>query len=67
MRGVADVLNYHAYVLDKTGHVIKRHEFESSSDEAALKYARRYVDGRDVEVRQRERMVALLRSEKRGV
>lgn len=61
------MLDYLAFVLDNAGHVTKRHEFRASDDAAALKYSRQYVHGRDVEVRQHERVVGLLRSEKRGV
>lgn len=62
------MLDYLAFVLDKTGHVTKRHEFRASDDAAALKHAHKYVHrGHDVEVRHHERVVGLLRSEKRGV
>lgn len=57
------MLTYRAYVLDKNGHVMKRHDFEAVHDEDALRHARQYVDGHDVEVWQLDRVVKLLTSQ----
>ena len=52
---------YRAYVIGRDGHIIKRHEFAASLDDAALKHAHQYVDGSDVEVWQDSRKVGLLK------
>jgi hypothetical protein len=51
---------YYAYILDDADHVRKRHDFETADDAAALKHARRWVDGCNVEVWQFARLVAKL-------
>ena len=51
---------YYAYILDKADHIRKRHDFEAADDAAALKHARQWVDGCDVEVWQVARIVAKL-------
>ena len=55
------MVGYRAFVMGTTGEVVKRHDFVSTDDAAALEYARRYVDYRDVEVWQLHRRVGLLR------
>jgi hypothetical protein len=55
------VAEYRAYVLGKAGHILSRHAFESPDDAAALEQARRYLDGSDVEVWERDRLVGTLR------
>ena len=52
---------YRAYRLDEKGHVLQRIEFEAEDDAAALGNAQQYVDGHDVEVWQRERVVGKLK------
>ena len=59
--GVGAMAFYRAYVLARDGHIIKRHEFDASLDDAALKHAQQYVDGSDVEVWQSNRKVGLLK------
>jgi hypothetical protein len=49
--------DYRAYVL---GHIIQRYDFFSLDDEAAKTHAKRYVDGYDIELWQRDRKVAFL-------
>jgi hypothetical protein len=53
--------HYRAFVLDKDRHIMKRHDFEAANDDDALKHARQYVDGHDVEVWQLKRIVATLK------
>jgi hypothetical protein len=55
------VSDYRAFVLNDAGHVIKRHDFEAQDDARAVQIARQYVDGHDVEVWQRARMVGKLK------
>ena len=55
------MVGYRAFVMGMTGEVMKRHDFMSTDDAAALEHARRYVDYRDVEVWQLHRRVGLLR------
>ena len=54
------LVGYRAYVLGRSGHILIRHKFRSANDKAALKHARRYLEKHDVEVWQRDRLVALL-------
>ena len=56
--------DYRAYLLDDNDHIVKRHDFEAANDDAALKIARQYVDGHDVEVWQRQSFVRRLKHEK---
>jgi hypothetical protein len=53
--------HYRTFVLDKDHHIMKRHDFEVANDDAALKHARQYVDGHEVEVWQLKRIVATLK------
>jgi len=48
------------------GQIVRRFEFQSSDDEEAVKHARQYVDGHDVEVWQDLRVVKLLPSTTKG-
>jgi hypothetical protein len=58
--GVSQVVDYRAYELDAKGHVKRRIDFEADDDAAALQHARQYVDGHDVEVWMRDRVVGKL-------
>ena len=51
---------YRAFVIGPDGHVALRYDFSAADDEAARAYAKRYVDGYDVEVWQLERRVAVI-------
>lgn len=53
--------DYRAFVLNAEGHVTKRHDFEADDDVQAVQIARQYVDGHDVEVWQRDRMIGKLK------
>jgi len=55
------VTKYRAFALGSGGVVLKRHDFISPNDEAALEHARHYVENYDVEVWQLHRRVGLLR------
>jgi hypothetical protein len=41
---------YRAYVVGRDGHFMDAHAFFAENDDAALKYARQFVDGHDVEL-----------------
>ena len=50
---------YRAYLVDGRGHIGRPpHVFESDDDGTAITQAKQYVDGCDVELWDRERMVA---------
>ena len=57
----AVMVRYRAFVMGTTGAVMKRHDFMSTDDAAALEHALQYVDYRDVQVWQLHRRVGLLR------
>lgn len=59
--GVGAVADYRAYVLAKSGNILKRHDFDALNDAAALEHARQYVDEQDIEVWQLGRVVGLLK------
>jgi hypothetical protein len=52
-------------MVDDDGRIVRRHDLEAEDDEMALKHARQYVDGHDVELWQRARVVAKLTSKPR--
>ena len=51
---------YYAYILGGDGHIQRREDFDALDDEAAVARARQWVDGRDIEIWQGARMVAVL-------
>lgn len=52
-------MDYRAYLIDPAdGHFVGVHEIEAPDDEAAVIDAKKYADGRDVEVWHRGRRVA---------
>jgi hypothetical protein len=50
-------------VVGNNGHVLKRYDFQSPDDAAALEHARQHVTDKDVEVWQLDRAVGTLRPE----
>jgi hypothetical protein len=54
-------VDYRAFVLGKTGHILARHDFKSPDDASALEHARQYVITSTVEVWQEGRLVGTLR------
>jgi hypothetical protein len=54
-------MDYRAFLMSATGDVLKRNDFTSPNDAAALQHARLYVENNDVEVWQLHRLVGLLR------
>jgi hypothetical protein len=55
------LVEYRAYTLGKTGHILARKDFEAEDDPAALEHAGQYVVDNDVEVWQLDRLVGLLK------
>jgi hypothetical protein len=51
---------YRVYIVGRDGRFVAVREIEAPDDTAALKLARQYVDGRDVEVWQRERRIGYI-------
>jgi hypothetical protein len=49
---------YRAYIVGREGHFLWSKEFVAENDDDALEYARRLVDGHDVELWSGERLVA---------
>lgn len=56
--------DYRAFLVGRDGHFQKAIEFEAIDDVAAIKHARQYVDGHDVEIWQLGRRVTQLKSDK---
>ena len=55
------MVNYRAFGIAATGEVVRRYDFVSSDDAAALEHARQLVELCDVEVWQRHRRVGVIR------
>jgi len=51
---------YRVYIIGRDGGFVAVREIEAPDDEVAFKMAREYVDGRDVEVWQRERRIGYI-------
>jgi hypothetical protein len=54
-------MGYRAYIVALDGHFMKSHEFFAEAGDAALEYARQFVDGHDVELWAGGRLVAKLK------
>ncbi len=57
---------YRAYLRDADGQLVQLHVIEAQSDEAAVAAAEHYVFNGDVEVRQQNRVVAVLTHKANG-
>jgi hypothetical protein len=55
------VARYRAFVMAEGGRVVRRYDFVSSDDAAALEHARQHVEHCDIEVWQLHRLVGVLR------
>ena len=49
---------FYAYIVDQEGHVINRVDLTLEKEEDAAEHAKGLVDGRDVELWQRDRKIA---------
>jgi len=53
----AEVQWYRLFFFDRAGHIEKAHEFEGADDEAAVRIAQGWREGRRMELWQRDRRV----------
>jgi hypothetical protein len=53
----AAMLTYRAYIWNQTGHFLRSHNFQGTSDGQALLWGCHCVDGHDVELWEGERLV----------
>jgi hypothetical protein len=58
-------MDYRVYIVGSDEHFIGVREIDAPDDKAALRKAKRYVDGQDVEVWQRERRIGRIASNER--
>jgi hypothetical protein len=61
---VSSNAEYRAYIIDPDGHILRSNGFAATSDDAAFEYARRFVDGHDVELWSGARLVGKLKPTK---
>ena len=61
IRTMNEEMGYRAYIVGLDGHFMRSHEFFAEADDAAVEYARQFVDGHDVELWARGRFVAKLK------
>jgi hypothetical protein len=54
---------YRIFILGPDGHIMDRYEFRAPDDNAAKEHAKQMVDGHDIELWERARKIAELRSE----
>jgi hypothetical protein len=58
--------DYRVNVFDRDNHVLKRVALDCADDNAAIEYAKQYIDGHDIEVWQGERRIARFDTEPNG-
>ena len=49
--------SYRAYFFDRAGHIERAHEFMAEDDEAAIRVAEAWREGRTMELWQRDRLL----------
>jgi hypothetical protein len=59
-------MDYRVYIVGRDERFIGVREIDAPDDKAALRKAKRYVDGQDVEVWQRERRIGRIASDERS-
>jgi hypothetical protein len=59
-------MDYRVYIVGRDERFIGVREIDAPDDKAALRKAKRYVDGQDVEVWQRERRIGRIASNERS-
>ena len=57
-------MDYRVYIVGEDGRFIGVREIEAPDDTAALKNARQYVDGRDVEIWERKRQIGRISADR---
>jgi hypothetical protein len=59
-----EMINYRVYIIGPDGHFRNFEIVTANDDESAIKLARKYVDGHDVELWDLDRKIAVLSPEK---
>jgi hypothetical protein len=59
-------MDYRAYIVGEEGRFIAVREIDAPDDHAALRQAKQYVDGKDVEVWHRGRSIGRIASDYRS-
>lgn len=54
------MVDYRAYFVDEANHFIRCEAFESSDDTSAIEHAKQLMDGHDIELWSRRRLVVRL-------
>jgi hypothetical protein len=60
-------MDYRVYIVGRDERFIGVREIDAPDDKAALRKAKRYVDGQDVEVWQRERRIGRIASNESSI
>jgi hypothetical protein len=55
---VAQMSDYRVYVIDGQNHIVDRIDLDCADDSAAIEYAKQYINGKDIELWQRDRRIA---------
>jgi hypothetical protein len=53
-------VDYRLYIIGEGGHIERRLDIEAADDAGATEQARQYLDGKDLELWQRDRLVSKL-------
>jgi hypothetical protein len=54
--------HYRAYFMDQDGHIVKAVDLVFGGDAEAVEAAKQLVDGHDIELWERDRMIATFKS-----
>jgi hypothetical protein len=57
-------MDYRAYFLSESGHIVTFEQIDAVNDEEAIQQAARLKDGRDIEIWHHDRKVTLFRASK---
>jgi hypothetical protein len=55
---VAQMSDYRVYIISIDDHIVDRIELDCADDDAAIEYAKRYINGQDIELWQMDRRIA---------
>jgi hypothetical protein len=56
--GLAQMTDYRVYVIGNDGHFVSVIQLDCADDNAAIESAKQFVNGRDLELWQRDRLIA---------
>jgi hypothetical protein len=65
--GLAQMSDYRVYVIGNDGHFVSAIQLDCADDNAAIESAKQFVNGHDVELWQRDRIVAKLDRKPDGI